>query len=48
MRPISGATVARDDWRNGSLYKGDAALALLEADIERPEDARMPLFEPEA
>ena len=37
-----------NDWRDGSLYKGNAALALLEADIERPQDARMPLFEPEA
>jgi eukaryotic-like serine/threonine-protein kinase len=36
-----------NDWRNGSLYKGNAALALLEVDIVRPEDARMPLFEPD-
>jgi eukaryotic-like serine/threonine-protein kinase len=38
----------RDHWRIGSLYKGDVALALLATDLLRPEDARMPLFEPEA
>ncbi len=38
----------RGEWRIGSLYKGDVALALLATDLLRPEDARMPLFELEA
>jgi serine/threonine-protein kinase len=38
----------RGEWRVGSLYKGDVALALLATDFLRPEDARMPLFELEA
>jgi serine/threonine protein kinase len=29
-----------------SLYKGEFGLAVLACDIEKPEDARMPLFEP--
>jgi serine/threonine protein kinase len=33
------------NWRAGSLYKGDAGLVALTADLERPEEARMPLFE---
>jgi len=35
------------DWRLGSLYKSAAALALLNDDLTRPEDARMPMFERE-
>ncbi len=31
--------------RPASLYKGDAGLAVLCADLETPEDARLPLFE---
>lgn len=31
--------------RPTSLYKGDAGLAVLAADLERPADARMPMFE---
>jgi serine/threonine-protein kinase len=29
-----------------SLWKGDLGLAVLAADLERPEAARMPFFEP--
>lgn len=32
--------------RAHSLYKGDVGLVVLAADLERPEAARMPLFEP--
>jgi serine/threonine-protein kinase len=35
------------EWRLQSLYKGDAGLAVLEADLKRPELARMPMFERE-
>ncbi len=35
------------EWRRGGLYKGDAALALLDADLDRVEEARMPMFERE-
>lgn len=31
----------------GSLYKGDVGVAVLTADLERPDSATMPLFEPE-
>lgn len=31
-----------------SLYKGETGLAVLQADLERPEDAAMPFFEEEA
>ncbi len=31
--------------RPGSLYNGIAGLAVLDADLERPLDARMPFFE---
>jgi serine/threonine-protein kinase len=36
------------DWRSHSLYKGNAGLAVLQADVASPEEARMPLFEPDA
>jgi serine/threonine-protein kinase len=35
-----------DDYPH-SLYKGDLGLTLLLADLERPHEARIPLFEPE-
>ncbi len=35
------------EWRRGGLYKGDAALALLDADLDCVEAARMPMFERE-
>jgi serine/threonine-protein kinase len=34
------------DSRPESLYKGELGLAVLEADLEQPKFARMPLFEP--
>jgi serine/threonine-protein kinase len=33
------------DWRPYSLYKGNAGLAVLAADLASPQEARMPLFE---
>ena len=33
------------EFRPASLYKGDAGIAVLAADIRRPEQARMPMFE---
>ena len=33
------------DWRPYSLYKGNAGLAVLAADLASPQQARMPLFE---
>ena len=36
------------DFRPHSLYKGNAGLAVLQADVASPEEARMPLFEPDA
>lgn len=33
------------EWRWNSLFKGDAGLAVLHADLERPDEARMPMFE---
>jgi serine/threonine-protein kinase len=36
------------EWRVQSLYKGDAGLAVLDADLAMPDHARMPLFEREA
>jgi len=33
------------EWRWNSLYKGDAGLAALHADLARPDDARLPMFE---
>jgi serine/threonine protein kinase len=36
------------EWRPASLYRGDAGLAILAADLDRPQQARMPMFEPES
>lgn len=36
------------EWRPSSLYKGSVGVAVLLADLERPSEARMPLFEREA
>jgi hypothetical protein len=33
------------DLRPESLYKGDVGLAVLDADLEDPEHAHMPMFE---
>jgi len=42
------ATSVRDDaLRRDSLYKGELGVALLAAELEAPESARMPLFEAE-
>jgi serine/threonine protein kinase len=35
----------RSEWRPQSLYKGAVGLAVLAADFEAPDEARMPLFE---
>jgi serine/threonine protein kinase len=35
----------QSEWRQHSLYKGDTGLAVLAADLEAPDNARMPLFE---
>ena len=34
--------------RPESLYKGDLGIAVLEADLRRPEQAHMPMFERDA
>ena len=39
--------VRADSMRRDSLYKGEVGVALLAADLETPEYACMPLFEPE-
>ena len=43
---VAPAESRRDDPAH-SLYKGDLGLVLLLADLEQPEAARLPLFEPE-
>jgi eukaryotic-like serine/threonine-protein kinase len=35
----------QDYWHPGSLYRGNVGLAVLAADLARPRDARMPMFE---
>ncbi|HTT68919.1 MAG TPA: lanthionine synthetase LanC family protein [Gemmatimonadales bacterium] len=40
-------TPGRAPWRPFSLYKGDLGVAVLAADLERPELACMPMFEDE-
>jgi serine/threonine protein kinase len=37
--------VRQSEWRPQSLYKGEMGVAVLAADLETPEDSRMPLFE---
>ncbi|MBV8530393.1 MAG: hypothetical protein JO104_03675 [Candidatus Eremiobacteraeota bacterium] len=43
----AAASTDAPEWRPQSLYKGGAGVAVLGAEIQRPEDARMPLFESE-
>jgi len=38
--------LVRDDCISGSLHKGELGIALLAADLERPEEATMPFFGP--
>ena len=45
-RRATAATAATGECRD-SLYKGDPGVAVLAADLRRPGDAVMPLFEPE-
>ena len=52
-----GLAAGDDDWAGvdgvphddhpHSLYKGELGLVLLLADLERPGEARLPLFEPD-
>ena len=43
----AATSVRADSLRRDSLYKGEVGVALLAADLEAPEYARMPLFEAE-
>jgi serine/threonine protein kinase len=36
------------EWRTASLYKGEAGLAVLASELEKPDQARMPMFELDA
>jgi serine/threonine-protein kinase len=38
--------LVRDDCISGSLHKGELGIAVLAADLERPEEATMPFFGP--
>jgi serine/threonine-protein kinase len=44
QRRSAGGVEPPDD-RLASLYKGEAGIAVLSADLERPDEARMPMFE---